>query len=338
MSRSIESISEEIERIKIQLKELNLTINKKEDDLKNIINEKDEIITKMKNKILEQENIIKENKNEISNLNQKIEKIYNNTTNELKSKEESIIKIEKNLSSLDKEKGEEIKKLKNNIKVQRSDMLNRLISITNKFSELNIIKLKKTYNIIVFGECGAGKTQFCKFVRRDRTNSNYDNYNYTREFIKKTSFTRLGINYELIDTMGFTDDGHFDYDYFFNFINIKYVDYFILIIRFPCYRITMKFREFIENLIKKFTPEKFLTHLCIVFTNYYPEDSEEKDNEILIKNFTKLLNDMGKDKINCHPKFYFVNTAFKNNNFVFENYQDTIDIMLKEIKLACDFY
>ena len=168
MSRSIESISEEIERIKIQLKELNLTINKKEDDLKNIINEKDEIITKMKNKILEQENIIKENKNEISNLNQKIEKIYNNTTNELKSKEESIIKIEKNLSSLDKEKGEEIKKLKNNIKVQRSDMLNRLIAITNKFSELNIIKLKKAYNIIVVGECGAGKTQFCKYMRRDK--------------------------------------------------------------------------------------------------------------------------------------------------------------------------
>ena len=163
-------------------------------------------------------------------------------------------------------------------------------------------------------------------------------YDYYSREPEKTSFTRLGINYELIDTMGFIDYGNFEYDNFFKYYDndIKCADYIILIVSFECLRIKMTIQKFIENLIKKFTPEKFFSHLCIVFTKYDPEDSEEK--EILIKNFTKLLNDMGKDKINCDPKFYFVNTRFKNNNFVFEKYQDTIDIMLKEIKLACDFY
>ena len=334
MSKSIESISEEIERIKNQIKELNLIINKKEDDLKNIINEKDEIITKMKNKILEQENIIKENKNAISNLNQKIDKIFNDTTNELKNKEEKIIKIENNLSSLDKEKKEEIDKLNNNIKVQRSEMLNRLIQISNKFSELNILKLKKSYNIIVFGECGAGKTQFCKYVTRDITQTNYDDF--TREF-EKTAFTRLGINFELIDTPGLSDEYSGNYR-FFNYIDIKHVDYIILIFNFFSHRITMTVQKFIEKLIKIFTPEKFFAHLCIVFPRYISDPKYSKNKVRLIEAFTNFLNGMSKDKPNYDIKFYFVNTEFENNNFVFEKYQDTIDIMLKEIKFACDFY
>ena len=336
MSKSIESINEEIGKIKNQIKELNLIINKKEDDLKNIINEKEEIITKMKNKILEQENIIKENKNEISNLNQKIEKIINNTTNELKNKEEKIIKIENNLSSLKKEKEEELDKLETNIIVQRSDMLNKLIKISNKFSDLNILKLKKTYNIAVFGECGVGKTQFCKYVARDINKSNYDNYNISSREFKKTAFTRMGIKFELIDTAGFEESIIFDNDNFFRYFDISNVDYIILIFSFYSIRITRSTKEFIEKLIKIFTPEKFFTHLCIVFTRYYLDETNE-EKEILIKAYTKFLNDISKDKSNYDIKFYFVNTKFKENNFVFEKYQDTIDIMLKEIKLACNF-
>ena len=50
-------------------------MNKKEDDIKNIINEKDDIIQEIKNKLLAQEKELKKNKNEIKNLSELIEKI-----------------------------------------------------------------------------------------------------------------------------------------------------------------------------------------------------------------------------------------------------------------------
>ena len=52
---------------------LNFKINKNEDDIKNIINEKDIIIDEIKDKIIKQ---AKENKNEIQTINKKIEKIF----------------------------------------------------------------------------------------------------------------------------------------------------------------------------------------------------------------------------------------------------------------------
>ena len=55
-------------KINKQIKELNFYINKKEDDLKNIINEKELIIQEMKKKLKEQENKIIINRYETMNL------------------------------------------------------------------------------------------------------------------------------------------------------------------------------------------------------------------------------------------------------------------------------
>ena len=59
------------------IKDLNIKINQKEDDIKNIINEKDEIIKELNKKILIQDNILKENKNDIIRLNKTIEDLKN---------------------------------------------------------------------------------------------------------------------------------------------------------------------------------------------------------------------------------------------------------------------
>ena len=69
----LEKLNVEIQNMKLLINELTLKMNKKEDDIKNIIDEKDNIIKEMNIKILNQE---KENKNQLSILNNKIDEIY----------------------------------------------------------------------------------------------------------------------------------------------------------------------------------------------------------------------------------------------------------------------
>jgi len=67
--------NKEIGEILNQIEELKLIINKKEDDLKNEINEKDDVIKKINKKLLDQENQIKNNENEIKKLNMIIKEL-----------------------------------------------------------------------------------------------------------------------------------------------------------------------------------------------------------------------------------------------------------------------
>ena len=345
MSKSIENINDEIERINIKIKELNLIINKKEDDIKNIINEKDEIITKMKNKINEQEITIKENKKEISNLNQKIEKILCNMTNELKNKEDKLIEMENKISAINKENGEEMNSLKIKMKEQRIEILNK---ISNNFSKLNNRQLKNNnYRIIVFGGCGVGKSQFCNFVIGDKTNSVYsvsDSF-YSSNFIdcfKSTKFTKLGANFEIRDTLGFDDEYEEDYlQKYSNYLELKNIDYIILIIKYEYRRISNEFRKLIINLIKIFSADKLYNHFCIVITHFYPSNNKKmiKRKEAFIKICNETLKLLFNDKNKTFDnKYYFVDTEIDNENNTFdEKSLEIIDIMLEEIKLDIDF-
>lgn len=73
-------------------------IYKKEDDIKNIINEKDIIIQKMNETILKQDFIIKEHKNEIYSIKKKIEEIIINFAEEKKEKGDMLNQINNQLS------------------------------------------------------------------------------------------------------------------------------------------------------------------------------------------------------------------------------------------------
>jgi len=108
-----------------QIEELKLNINRKEDDLKNLINEKDNIIKKLNEKLLEQENRITNNEKEIKILNEKIltqeNKIANNENENKKLKvqiEEINRKNEKEL----KEKENQINKINNSVSNQEKDI------------------------------------------------------------------------------------------------------------------------------------------------------------------------------------------------------------------------
>ncbi len=73
----------EFTKIYTLIESLKINLNKREDDLKNQINEKDQLIRELNDKLLNQENRIKDNENEIKRLNIKIEKLIKEKNNEL---------------------------------------------------------------------------------------------------------------------------------------------------------------------------------------------------------------------------------------------------------------
>ena len=171
---------------------LDIRINKKEDDLKNLINEKDFIINEINNKLVYQENIIKNNKKEITMLNTKLEKlieefndfkmkIIENTNNKLNTE---VIKVKKenenNLNNLKTEVLNNINKIEN--KLQEKDakdkeynkkLKRQLKPLVTGLKIINIkdeyilpcykypsreIRGKRYYTLLVMGEIGVGKT------------------------------------------------------------------------------------------------------------------------------------------------------------------------------------
>ena len=90
---SIEKINNQITNLYEEIKNLNMKLNQKEDDIKNIINEKDNIIREMEKKLLKQEKMITKNNIEISNLNKKIQEMNSKFYSELQDKENKINNI-----------------------------------------------------------------------------------------------------------------------------------------------------------------------------------------------------------------------------------------------------
>ena len=133
----------ETTNINNEIKEINYKMNKKEDDIKNILNEKDNIIKEMNMKLLEQENKIIENKNEILNLYKKIDEIINKFNNQLKERDNKIIKIEnvcldlqKDIIKVNDNNKKEICNINNNIIKEKENICKE---IDNKYNELKIM-------------------------------------------------------------------------------------------------------------------------------------------------------------------------------------------------------
>ena len=107
-----------MKNINKRINDSNLLILKKEEDIKNIIDEKDKIIAEMGEKIDNQEKLIKENINEISNLNLKLEL------------------ISKKLMNLENENKNKIAQISNNINVEKNNLSKEIV---NKYEEIKIL-------------------------------------------------------------------------------------------------------------------------------------------------------------------------------------------------------
>ena len=152
----------EFAKIYTLIESLKINMNKKEDDLKNQINEKDQLIKELNCKLLNQENRIKENENEIKSLNIKIERLTKENNNELKDNKNKINKISNLLSNQEKKLNEiynkNISTLKNsneNIQILfQSDEFNLDINeFKTKFKKYNkfkeLLNLKEIHSDII---------------------------------------------------------------------------------------------------------------------------------------------------------------------------------------------
>ena len=328
----IENINNELERMKKEIKNLTIKMNIKEDDIKNIITEKDIIINELNNRINEQEKLITENKNKIINLNKKIDEMNNN--------------ISKDLSNLQNNNKEEINKFKNNIKNDNNILLNKIydkyneLNFCNFINSNNILEDKKIYRVIVVGEAGVGKSQFCNYVNKDLTNSIYkvgDDFQSTTKTVFTNKFKRLEIDFEFIDTPGCEDSYQFK-DYFRQLYELKEekkFDYIIYTRNFYDRRITSFEMEFIQNLSNIFTKEEFYSHSCIVFTHYC---GKTKYKEYLKNHINSAFGEIffkNKDRQIPNIKTYFIDDDFEDDYDDEEN-QEIIDNLLKQIKLYID--
>ena len=363
---SITKIIYEIEKMKKEIKDLNIKLNKKEDDLKNIINEKDIIINELNNKLNQQEKQIKNNNDEVKSLKEKIyeinkitDELNNNVSKDLIDKENKIISFNNKLSNIQNENKDEIKKSEKNIKNDFNALFDK---IYDKYIELNYdnymnskinenqLKDKKIYKVIVIGEAGVGKSQFCNFVNKDQSNSlfkiNQGLTGCTKNFSSK-QFNRLGIDFEFIDTPGIEEDdrsnSNRNINDLYNLKKEKKFDYIIFIQKFLNIRISECVIKYIKDLNNIFTAEELFTHSCIVFTHYNGDIDEDNDyyKKLHEEQLNNIFNEAFAANKNKQEIFnlnkYYVNTRFRNNNNNYnEKNQKIIDNMLKQIKIEVD--
>ena len=210
--------------------------------------------------------------------------------------------------------------------------------------------MKKFYRVLILGPTGAGKSQFCNFVQRDTSNT----INKVSDWFApctqdpfSNNFTRQNTNYEFIDTAGSSDSSNNvkeNLEKLVNYLKIKKsIDYIILLFKFN-ERVTKETREYIGILGKIFTPGEFYTHLCIFFTKFpiKPSKKEKKIRDQSINEINEILKETFNINKNVNipeVNVYFVDTEYdEEENTYEEKYQETIDIMMKRMKLDVEIY
>ena len=204
---------------------------------------------------------------------------------------------------------------------------------------------KELYRVLVIGPTGAGKSQFCNFVQRDTTNTINEVCHRLKSCTKSPKsniFTRNNTKFDFIDSAGSSDSDDDDIknlNLLIDFLKKKEsIDYISLLLKFG-ERITNETKKYLETLGKIFTAREFYTHLCVFFTKF-PTKPKKKDRELrdeTIKEINVILKEIFKieEKIQIPDvKVYFIDTEFdEDDNTYDEKSQDTIDIMIKQMKL-----
>lgn len=107
---------------------------------------------------------------------------------------------------------------------------------------------------------------------------------------------------------------------------------------------TKETRQYIETLGKIFTPGEFFNHLAVFFTKFpiKPSKKEERIKNKTIEEIIKLIKEAFKiqqsEKI-PDVKVYFVDIEVDEDTGEYEEkFQETIDIMLKKMKLEVEMF
>ena len=203
----------------------------------------------------------------------------------------------------------------------------------------------KIFRIAVIGPTGAGKSQFCNFCLKDKTNKTYDVSNSlnscTQDPFSTIPFERNNINIELIDSAGSSDSGDKDIENLKKFViylrEKKELDYILLLLRFED-RVTGPTKKFIETLSNIFAPFEFFSHLSIIFTRspINPDDDEIEEREKYSLEIGEIIDEIFKlneshKKLLEPNKTFFIDTKLRKKEYD-EQSQKTVDVILDWIK------
>ena len=208
-----------------------------------------------------------------------------------------------------------------------------------------LMKEKEFYRIIVIGPKGAGKSQFCNFIMRDTKNETFEvsvSLDQCTQAPNSKFFERNKTKYEIIDTVGYGDTAINDEKNLKSLILFlkekKTIDYICLILNFN-QRLSGLSRDYLKLLGKIFTPWEFYSHLCVFFTKspVKPNKKEKKIQKIYIEEINKILKEtfqVSKDSRVPEVKVFLIDTEYDEDEQKYEElFQDTVDIMLKYMKL-----
>ena len=203
----------------------------------------------------------------------------------------------------------------------------------------------KIFRIAVIGPTGAGKSQFCNFCLRDKTNKTYEVsnslYSCTQDPFSTHPFERNNINIELIDSAGSSDSGDKDIENLKKFViylrEKKELDYILLLLRFEN-RVTGQTKKFIETLSNIFAPFEFFSHLSIIFTRspINPDDDEIEERNKYSLEIREITDEIFKlneshKKLLEPNKTFFIDTKLRKKEYD-EQSQKTVDVILDWIK------
>ena len=197
--------------------------------------------------------------------------------------------------------------------------------------------------IIIVGPTGAGKSRYCNFCLRDESNSINkvsDSLDSCTQDPKSNVFNRLGKNFDFIDTAGNSDSNDNDIENLKRLVNylekLKKIHYIILVLKFG-ERLTGDTKQYIEALGKIFTVREFFCHLCIVFTKFPTNPTEEdlRTKNVFNLEINKLLKKVfNPTEIDNLPdnEIYYINTVFAQENKDYnKKNQEIVDKILKKI-------
>ena len=134
--------NEEIEKMKNKIKELNIYTKKREEEIKDILKQKNIIIKNINEKLLNQEKIIKEIENKlINNFDERFNTIKNHLMNEINKQNEKIEKLKNNKD----EDKIEILFEKNNILINSIDSIKKEIKNINEENKIKNEEYNNTF-------------------------------------------------------------------------------------------------------------------------------------------------------------------------------------------------
>ena len=191
--------------------------------------------------------------------------------------------------------------------------------------------MDKIYKIVLLGPTGAGKSQLCNFIMKDKVSDSINSCTqepqlkcYTRNI---EEYEKKKIKLELIDTAGSSDSGDNDERNFKLLIEKlrekKNVDLFFLVLNCTT-RLEGAHRQYIKMISETFTPNEFYGHFEIICTHYpNTKKGQKKYDTKKVEIIDAIKNIIGKA-----PEAWSLDTDTDENDNFIEKYQKTIDTIL----------